>query len=337
MCWRIPLASIASLGCLTVAADDAPVPQRQDVLVVVGAPGTAEYGAMFRTWAARWEAAAGAGQAGWFEIGLEETESDRVELIRVLQERSSVDTQEPLWIVLIGHGTFDGRTAHFNLRGADLSSVEFAEALRNSSRPLAFIDCSSCSAPFINALSGPHRVIVTATKDGGQFQLARFGDAMSEAIGGTEADLDRDGQVSLLEAWAFAAQRTAEFYESGGRLATEHALLDDNGDGLGSRREQFEGVRLTAGDDLENPDGRQARRWHLVRSPEERRLTPEQRQRRNTLEIRLEELQQRRDDYVEAEYLNQLEAVLIPLAKLYQQADDQQPDDEIVPDVLAPR
>ncbi len=297
----------------------------QDVVVVSGAPGDDRSGTMFREWAGRWKAAAESADATLHVIGQDDDPSDKQTLVQLIPERAAIRTGEPLWIVLIGHGTFDGRTARFNLRGPDLSATELAGLLENAQRPVAVINCASCSAPFINAVSGADRVIVTATKDGGQVQLARFGDAMSAAIGGTEADLDQDSQVSLLDAWAFAVRRTAEFYESSGRLATEHALLDDNGDGLGTRLEAFEGVRLKAKDANKKTDGRLARRWHLIRSDEERRLSTAQRQRRDELELRLEEITQHRDRYEEAEYLRQLESVLIPLARLYQEVDDRPP------------
>ena len=296
--------------------------ERQHVLVAVGAEGSDEYGSMFRTWAERWKAAAASANAEIRIIGLDHQPADKPELTQALTEWSAISSAEPLWSVLIGHGTFDGRTARFNLRGPDITAVETAQLLEESRRPLALISCTSCSAPFINTMSGPDRVIITATKDGGQFQLSRLGDAMAEAVAGMEADLDRDGQVSLLEAWAFAVRRTDEYYSSRGQLATEHALLDDNGDRRGSRLSAFDGVQLKTDAGISNPDGRLARRWHLVRSSEERRLTPNQRQRRDQLEIQLEQLQQQRDNYTEADYLDQLQAVLLPLARLYAESED---------------
>lgn len=292
--------------------------ERQDVLVVIGAAGSPEYAALFQKWADRWEAAARAADAGFLLIGLNAADSDKQELTRAIEQLTAAASREPLWIILIGHGTYDGRTARFNLRGPDITAAETA-ALLNPQRPLALINCSSSSAPFINAVSGPDRIVITATKDGGQIQFARFGDAMSEAISGTTADLNQDGQVSLLEAWALASRRTEEFYSANGRLATEHSLLDDNGDGLGSRSNAYDGVQLLSVADGSSADGDLARRWHLVRSEEERQLSVEHRVRRDELERRLEEIRRRRDDFTDAEYLNQLEAVLVPLAQLYRE------------------
>ena len=292
----------------------------QHVLAIVGAPGTSDCGRQFHEWAERWRLASGLAGAGFQLIGRDESGDDRTAVEKAVKGWASVSTVEPLWIVLIGHGTHDGRTTRFNLRGPDITAVDIAGLLSASQRPIALINCTSCSAPFINAASGEGRVIITATKNAAQHQFARFGDAFSAAMITLDADLDQDGQISLLEAWAFASQRTAEFYESQGRLATEQALLDDNGDGLGVRAAAFSGVRLQSVSDPDNPDGRLARRWHLVRSSEERKLTVEQRQQRDQLEERLEGLRRRREEYTETEYLDRLESILLPLARLYESA-----------------
>src|SRR4029077_6004302 len=110
-------------------------------------------------------------------------------------------------------------------------------------RPLAVIDCASASGPFINALSAPGRVIVTATRSGNEVNVTQFGGYFARAIANPAADLDKDGQTSLLEAFLFASRQVEQFYQEAGRLATEHALLDDNGDGLGTPADWFRGVR----------------------------------------------------------------------------------------------
>ncbi len=308
-----------------VAQEPAPSLQsaRQELIVVIGAPGTDEYRATFESWAARWKVAAERAAADCTVIGaVDHSAADLDELTVALAASLAVETTEPLWIVFIGHGTFDGRTASLNLNGPDISSQHMAEMLRPAKRPIAFIACASCSSPFINALSAPDRIVISATKDGNQIQYSRFGDAMSQAIGGLDADINRDGQTSLLEAWLFASRRTAEFYTTAGRLATEHALLDDNGDGKGTRAEVYEADRLKMNiENADQLDGTQASRWHLVRSDEERRLTPEQRQTRDDLEQQLEVLRRRKDELTDAEYLLQLEAIVVPLARLYESID----------------
>lgn len=300
--------------------------ESQQIIVVVGAEGTAEFGQMFGEWADRWQSTAEAGEIPCRVIGRDSATDDRKQLEQSLSQAGSVQTSEPLWIVLIGHGTYDSRVARFNLRGRDISAAEISDALASVQRPVAVINCTSCSAPFINALTGPNRTVISATKDGGEFQFARFGAAMSEAIGGLEADISRDGQTSLFEAWLFAARRTAEYYESDGRLATEHSLLDDNGDGKGTRYEVFQGVRPK--DSIRNQnelDGKLAVRWHLVRSEAEKSLSSEQRAERDQLEVQLEDLRKRKTQFSEEQYLTELEKVLVPLARIYSDAKSSSP------------
>lgn len=324
-----------------------PPTNRPTVVLIVGAPGTDEYGANFNTWAERWQAAATAAAADFIRIGPGSpavavsaapaaenaaatasppaAQATDLEIITsTLRTACSQTTSQPLWIIFIGHGTFDQQTAALNLRGPDLTAAQLAELLKPSTRPLITAVCASCSAPFINALSAPGRIIISATKDGNQLQYSRFGDAFSQAIGSLDADGDRDGQTSLLEAWLFASRRTAEFYKTEGRLASEHSLLDDNGDSLGVRSELFEGVRPRRDVRADQPiDGVSAAKTWLIRSAEERQLTPDQQVTRDALEARLESLKSRRSEIDEADYLQQLEEILLPLAQLYQTAEQQ--------------
>ncbi|MDB5297815.1 MAG: hypothetical protein JWO31_3798, partial [Phycisphaerales bacterium] len=224
----------------------------------------------------------------------------------------------PLWLVLIGHGTFDGREAKFNLRGPDVSAAELADWLKPCRRPLAVIDCASASAPFLNALSGPGRVVVTATGSGGENQFAHFGAYLSAAVGDPAADLDKDGQTSLLEAFLAAAHGTEAFYKDAGRLATEHALLDDTGDRLGTPAGWFKNVRATkSAKNGAEPDGRRAHQWHLVPTEAERALPADVRAKRDALELRVAALRDRKAAMPDAEYYGQLDALLLELAKAY--------------------
>ncbi|HEV3339504.1 MAG TPA: hypothetical protein VG125_04085, partial [Pirellulales bacterium] len=233
---------LAILLCVAAAGTE----DRPCVLIVVGAPGTPEYEAQFHRWADQWQAAAHTAHAELIRIGLDEEAgvTDRERLRSILVKKSAAG-QEPLWIVLIGHGTFDGHDAKFNLRGPDVTDLELSEWLAPLKRPVAVLNCASASGPFLNRLSGENRVIVTATRSGNEQNFARFGQYLAEAIADPRADLDKDGQVSLLEAYLTASSRVAEYYRSHTQLATEHALLDDNGDRLGTPPDWFRGVRAT--------------------------------------------------------------------------------------------
>ena len=304
------------LACAFFAAG---AESRPSLVVVVGAEGTEEYGRQFRQWAGRWEEAAQRGNADVAVIGLREpgTMTDR----QRLQERlaaSAGPASEPLWLVLIGHGTFDGKTARFNLRGPDVSAADLAVWMKPLARPLAIVNCASCSGPFLNELSGPDRVVITATKSGHEANFARFGEYISAAIGDPKADLDKDEQVSLLEAYLLGSSGVREFYLQEGRLATEHALLDDNGDRLGTPADWFKGVRaVKTAKNGARPDGLRASQFHLVPGPREQQLSPASRQRRDQLEQELARLREHKSELSEDDYFQQLESLLVELSRLY--------------------
>ena len=316
-------------ACRAAASVDRPT-----VIVVVGAPGVPEYGRQFETWADRWNAGAARAGADLLRIGLVdeyveleaeaadgEARSDR-EALRAAVAGADRSSQQPLWVVLIGHGTWDGRTARFNLRGPDVTAAELAEWLPAGERPAVVVNCASSSGPFVDRLAAPGRIVVTATRSGHEASYARFGDALSASIADPQADLDQDGQTSLLEAWLMAARRTEEFYKSAGRLPTEHPLLDDTGDGRGVQPDAFAGVRpAQSSADNQPVDGYRAHQVCLVPSAHEQRFSAEQRDCRDALELQLFALRDRRVELPEEQYEQQLERILVELATLYEQAD----------------
>jgi hypothetical protein len=292
---------------------------QRTLVLVIGAAGEPEYGEQFSTAASLWEQAAARGGLQTLVIGEEtnDPDLDRARLLGVLTNEVARPGGE-LWLVFIGHGTFDGHTAKFNLRGPDISAEELAAVLKPDKRPLAVINCASASGPFINALSAPGRVIITATRSGDEVNATRFGTYFARAIADPAADLDKDGQTSLLEAFLFASRQVAQFYKEAGRLATEHALLDDNGDELGTPADWFRGVRaIKTAANGKSVDGVRAHQMHLVRSAAEQELSPQARARRDDLEKQLGELRLRKGSLEENEYYRQLEKLLLEIAKLY--------------------
>lgn len=138
-------------------------------------------------------------------------------------------------IMLIGHGTAQGPIVHFNLPGPDLGPAELAQALATlEGRRLAVINTAPASGAFMPALSADGRVVITATANAAETQHTRFAGFFIDALAGDTADADKDNAVSLLEAFQFARQALERAFESDNRLPTEHALLDDDGDGDGS-------------------------------------------------------------------------------------------------------
>lgn len=290
------------------------------LILVVGEPGAPEYAEAFSNAAALWRKAADRGGVETRMIGEScgQSGGDKEQLLEVLTNETSRAAGE-LWLVFIGHGAYDGRAAKFNLRGPDISASELAAALKPCRRPLAVVQCASASGPFLAALSAPGRVIITATRSGYEANFTRFNTFMAQAIADTNADLDQDGQTSLLEAFLAASHHVAQFYKDQGRLQTEHALLDDNGDGLGTPPDWFEGVRAVKKPaDGKSVDGVRAQQMVLVRGGEELKLTPEDRARRDELEVKLSALRARKSNLPEDDYYRQLEVILLQMARLYQ-------------------
>jgi len=159
-----------------------------------------------------------------------------------------------LALVLIGHGTAQGARVRFNLPGPDLSPAELAAALDAiTDRTVVVVNTASASGPFMPALAGPDRVVITATSIGAENQHTRFGGHFVSAFAKAAADKDKNRRVSLLEAFDYARAEVARAYHQDARLQTEHAMLDDNGDGDGVR------APTTGGG-----DGMHAARVHLA-------------------------------------------------------------------------
>lgn len=155
------------------------------------------------------------------------------ETLRTLARRLGPSDQ--VIVVLIGHGTEREGEPQFNLPGPDLTARDLAALLDAlPAERVAVVNTASASGAFLPVLSAPGRVIVTATKSGFERNQTQFPRYLVEALTGGGADTDKDGRVSLLEAFDYARREVARAYEADGRLLTEHALLDDNGDGEGS-------------------------------------------------------------------------------------------------------
>jgi hypothetical protein len=298
------------------------------VVLVVGASGEDIYEPIFAESAKLWREAAMKGGAEVAIVGQEripnaESDQDKKKL-QSLIENFKATNSTPAWIVFIGHGTDNGKEAKFNLRGPDVSAQELVEWLKPAQRPLVIVNTSSSSGAFIKPLSATNRIIVTATRSGGEINYAHFGEYMAQAIGSLDADLDldKDDQTSLLEAFLMASRRVADFYKEEGRLATEHALLDDNGDGFGTPADWFKGVRaVKKAEKGQGVDGRRAHQVHLISNAADQKLTTEQRAKRDELELAISTLRDRKEKTEKAEYYRELEKLLLQMARLYEESE----------------
>jgi hypothetical protein len=222
--------------------------------------------------------------------------------------RTRMTADDVLLVFLIGHGSFDGSEAKFNLVGPDLSSAEWAALLKPIPGRIVVIDSTAASFPFLEHLAGPRRIVITATDSVMQRFDTVFPEFFIKALTDPAADIDKNGRVSIWEAFTAASVGVRRYYTQRGQLATERALLDDDGDGVG---------REAGGD---GKDGSLASRLYL--DPEVPGAAPTDDellallQKKATLEVDVEDLKQRRQLMTFDEYQVEFEKLMLDLARV---------------------
>ena len=224
------------------------------------------------------------------------------------QLKPQMDANNVLFVFFIGHGSFDGKESKFNLVGPDIAASEYNTLLSSlPTKRVVVFNMASASGEFVKSLSAKGRIVITATKSGQETNATRFPGFFIAALKSPDADTDQDGHTSVLEAFVYANRLTADFYTRAGRLATEHALLDDNGDGVGREKaEAGEGMlaRATYLDSLSIDEA--------AATAATGRLLKE----RTRLEGEIEQLIARKRTLPETEYESTLEKLFIELAKV---------------------
>jgi hypothetical protein len=222
--------------------------------------------------------------------------------------RARMTKDDLLLVFLIGHGTFDGVDAKFNLVGPDLESADWAALIRPLPGRVVTINTSSASFPFLERLTGPRRIVITSTDSAVQSFDTVFADYFIRALTDEAADIDKNGRISVWEAFVAASRAVGRHYQQRGQLATERALIDDNGDGIGKE----------AAD--QGDDGSYASRTYLDESlpgvaPTDDVLL-KLLQRKATLESDVEDLKIRRTFLQPAEYTQEFERLMVELARV---------------------
>lgn len=293
---------------------------RAFLLIVVGLSGDPEHGELFHKWgSALAEASAKVGVTRERLVYLADTKDEDAR-VNGRPTREEIDKafaafakaaapEDVVYVVLFGHGSYDGRAARFNLPGPDLTATDFNALVRRlPARNVVFVNTSSSSGPFVEELSAPGRTIITATRTGAEQFTTLFGGYFVDAFSTDAADADKNGRISMLEAFQFARTEVARAYEREGLLATEHALLDDNGDKTGSQTPAPTGAdgKLAAALSL----GSAADAAPLPDDPRLRVLYVE----RRDLERRVESLRLLKDSMLPARYASELERLVTDLA-----------------------
>ena len=217
-------------------------------------------------------------------------------------------------LVLIGHGSFDGVEYKFNLVGPDLTAGEIAGLCdRILARRQLIVDTSSASGGAIQALERPGRAVITATKSGTEKNATVFARYWVDALQDPVADVDKSDSVSALEAFSYAAQKTAGFYDSEKRLATEHAVFNDMGRGQPVREAgNGQGLLLASFTLLRLGTNQQA-----ANNPAKRALLTQ----KEDLEQKIDTLKYQKAAMDPADYKKQLTDALLKLAKVQEELD----------------
>ena len=325
------LAATLSLGLGLTVVGAAPLSgQDTHLLVVVGIGGDADYRERFLEWGMTLRSAAmeryGLPAEHAVLLAEDPTMSDAIsgESRREGLEAelgalaTRVGPEDRVLVVLIGHGSFRGADATFNIPGPDLPPGDLKSLLDAlpTSR-VAVVNTASASGPYVESLAAPGRTVITATASGGERNETQFGGFFAEAWVGDQADLDKNGAVSLLEAFQYAKRETARFYEERNLLLTEHALLDDDGDAEGSREpggESSDGA-LAAGFTMGRPGVRATATDGATPIPTSAdSVLTRLYQERADFETRVAELRRLRDSMDPEIYDSELEALLVDLA-----------------------
>jgi len=286
-------------------------------VTVVGLGGAPEYDTQFAKWASDLNKQLEAGGPDVHVVALGSAASSRAKLTETLTRLSSeLNADDAFGVFLIGHGTFDGDQYKFNLPGPDITAQELAALINKvpAKRQLV-VNMTSCSGASFNALSRKDRVVITATKSGTEKNAPVFARYWVDSLHDPAADADKNGTISALESFTYAQRKTAAYFESEKLLATEHAMIADNG--------RAEGLRTVSAGDRE---GALAAAFPLVRpesavtknaGPEKQKLVA----RKENIEAKIDRLKYQKAALAPDVYRQQLSALLLELARTQAEID----------------
>jgi len=214
--------------------------------------------------------------------------------LAALKARLTAD--DILLVVLIGHGTHDGVVAKFNLVGPDMDSGEWKAALDGNPARLVFVNTTSASFQFVPALAGKNRIVIAATESAAQKYTTVFPQYFIEALDqAAKADNDKNGRLSVWEAFTYAGQAVKQDFDQKGTLVTERSILDDGASGV-----------LAKTTFLDQPPAATSANAAIA-GLEKRRIT---------IEAEIEQLKNRKGQLPAGQYEEELERLAIELARI---------------------
>jgi hypothetical protein len=267
-------------------------------VTISGLGGEPDYEQRFKMWAEDIDSSLK--RAGGDSNVVTLVEPTRVRIRASLEEiAKQAKPADALVVMLIGHGTFDGVDYKFNIPGPDITGAELGALLDHvpATRQLV-VNMTSSSGGSIEALRRSTRVVIAATRTGTEKNATVFARYWAEALRDPAADVDKTETISALEAFRYAQRKTADFYESQKRLATEHSVLE------GELAAAFPVVRLGAN-------------AAAARDPAKRPLLEKKEQ----LEQAIDKLKYEKAAMPADAYKKQLTALLLELARTQEALD----------------
>ena len=305
------IAVRVAFALTTLAAMTAPIASAQSThaLIITGVSGEPRLAQQFARAAALMRDAVTRRFGGRATVLAESTtpRSDKAGVTQAFNQLvSSAKPGDDVLIVLVGHGSAQSGEARFNIPGPDITAAELAQMIAPlKGRSVAVVVATSASGAFVPALSAQGRTVITATRSSSENEETVFAGYFARALSEDVADVNKDDAVSVLEAFEYAKREVARFYQQNSRLATEHALLDDNGDGKGSLEVSADG------------DGARARGF-LLRAASSKAADPGVRSllaEREALQQQIDALKARKSTMSAAAYDAELEKLLVELAR----------------------
>jgi hypothetical protein len=331
--WLLPVSAQVSAqtaaASATASAEDTPwfrqtAANNKFALIIVGAAASDEIRQRMRSWASElhgtllnhygyaashiellMDDGINVGNTSGLVKGSSRIEDVQTAIGRIADSSSAGDQ---LTLFLFGHGSSTFGDAKFNNVGPDMTGRELAGMLQSlEGVDMVIFNTTSASFEFSRELSALGRVVVSATRSAAERYDPVFGGQLVSAMADKRADIDRNGRVSVLEVYNYASARVTEWYREQQRLPTENAVLDDSGDGLFSREPgpgQADGLLAEIA-------------WLDVAAAGEQKTSAEAR----TIQAEMQNLERdifvlrnQKTNYLEEDYWNRLEALLIELA-----------------------
>ncbi len=271
-------------------------------VTVAGIGGEPEYEKKFEGWAQAIDKTVKAADATAKVTTLYGPAATRAHVQAAFEEVArEAKPEDELIVMLIGHGSFDGLEYKMNVPGPDITAADLVAWLnREPPRRQLIANMTSASGACWPALEHANRVVVTATKSGSEKNATVFAGYWVDALRDDSANTDKSGTLSALQAFRYAQEKTAKFYETEKRLATEHAQLKEP---AGVTAAGMPLLTLAAAVTTDDPA-----KTALMKHKQE-------------LEAKIDELRSRKAAMEESDYRRQLSSLLVDLAKTQAELD----------------